>query len=584
MVKESVLSKPVYEPVHEKNIEIPMRDGTILRANVTRPDADGRFPVLVERTPYNKEIGSENAVGSPDFYARRGYAVVIQDVRGRFASDGDFYPFRDDGAGKLRDGYDTVEWAAVQPWSDGNVGTIGGSYSGATQYRNALSRPPHLRAMYVRESSADYYREWVYRGGAFELGFNMPWARNVTFTNLEHLAKNGELDKQRGIFERVEAEQDDWFERLPLFPASYMEGLSDWYNDWLDHPIDGPYWWQFNVENGHDQIETPIYHLGGWYDVFLGGTLKNYIGLRRNARTDKAKRSQKLIIGPWVHGPTNIDKQIAGEYDFGSEAIQKINEIRLPWLDHWLKDIDTGVMDDPPVRIFVMGKNEWRDESDWPLPDTQYTPYYLHGGTSNSVESLNDGTLSSNLPSGSENPNSYVYDPSKPVPTLGGNTLGIPNGVYDQREAEQLSLTFTSEPLTEELEITGPVTAVLYAMSSARDTDWVVRVTDVHPDGYARLLCDGILRARYRESFRRRKLLHPGQIYKYDIDLWATSNVFMPGHRIRVSVTSSCFPRFDRNLNTGGRVNKGAVGQVAINTVFHDEMRPSHVMLPVIRR
>ena len=584
MLKESVLSKPQYETIHEKNREVPMRDGTLLRANITRPNVDGKFPVLLERTPYNKEGGSENGVGSPEFFAQRGYVVIIQDVRGRYASDGDFYPFRDDGAGVNRDGYDTVEWAAAQSWSDGNVGTIGGSYSGATQYRNALSRPPHLRAMFVRESSADYYHEWVYRGGAFELGFNMAWAHGVTLNNLAHLVTGEEFNRQKGRLEGVGTEMDDWYAKLPLHPCPFFEGLSDWYNDWLQHPADGPYWWQFNIEKFHDQIETPIYHQGGWFDIFLAGTLKHYAGIKQRARTEKARRSQKLIIGPWVHGPGNINNQFAGEFDFGADAAKDFNEMRLPWFDHWLKGIDTGIMDEPPVRIFVMGRNQWRDESDWPLPNTHYTNYYLHSGQSSSIQSLNDGTLSPEPPEGSENPDSFVYDPADPVPTRGGNTLSIPNGVYDQRDVETLCLTFTSEPLTEELEVTGPVKAVIYGLSSASDTDWVVRLTDVHPDGYSRLLCDGILRARYRDSFEHPKPLSVGKVYKYEIDLWATSNVFLPGHRIRVSVTSSCFPRFDRNLNTGGSIHNEAAGQVAINTVMHDELRPSHIVLPVIKR
>ena len=297
-----------------------MRDGTILRGNITRPNSAGQFPVIIERTPYNKEGGSENSIGSPEFFAQRGYAVVVQDVRGRFASEGEFYPFRDDGAGVNRDGYDTVEWAAVQPWSDGKVGMIGGSYSGVTQYRNALSRPPHLRALFVRESSADYVREWVYRDGAFELGFGLAWAHHVTRTNLAHLATGEEYERHKGILDKVHEEMDDWYARLPLYPCPFLEGLSDWHNTWLDHPEDGPYWWQFNIEKGHDQIETPMYHLGGWFDIFLAGTLKHFSGLKKRARTPEARQSQKLILGPWVHGPTNVNKQVAGEFDFGAAA------------------------------------------------------------------------------------------------------------------------------------------------------------------------------------------------------------------------------------------------------------------------
>lgn len=570
--------------VHEKNVEIPMRDGTILRANITRPKAKGAFPAIVERTPYNKEGGSENAVGAPEFFAKRGYAVVIQDVRGMFASDGAFYPFRDDGAGVNRDGYDTVEWMAAQPWCSGQVGMFGGSYSGATQYRAALSRPPHLRALFVRESSADYQREWVYRDGAFELGFSLYWAHTVTSINLAHLATGEEFARHRRLLDQAKLDMNDWYARLPLHPCPFLVGLSDWHNTWLEHPEDGPYWWQFNIEKFHDQIETPTYHLGGWYDIFLAGTLKNYLGLKRRARTAKARQSQRLIIGPWVHGSGNIGVQKAGEWDFGPTAAQDINQMRLPWFDHWLKGKDNGVMAEAPVRIFVMGRNEWRAEADWPLPDTRYTNYYLHSGHSGSITSLNDGTLSALPPAGSEHPDSFVYDPDHPVPTLGGNTLGIPDGVRDQRLADALCLTYTSAPLEQELEVTGPVKAVLYALSSAPDTDWVVRLEDIHPDGYSRNLCDGILRARYRHSFAQPQLLEPGQVYRFEVDLWATSNVFLPGHRLRVVVTSSSFPRFDRNLNTGGPINKEAAGQVAINAVLHDMFRPSHIVLPLIER
>lgn len=584
MVEQTKLSKPQYETVHEKNLEVPMRDGTILRANVTRPKAEGQFPGVLERTPYNKEGGSENAIGSPEFFAQRGYAVVLQDVRGMFASEGEFYPFRDDGAGLNRDGYDTVEWMAEQPWCDGNVGSIGGSYSGVTQYRNALSRPPHLRAMFVRESSADYYQEWVYRSGAFELGFNLSWLHTVTSINLANLVEEGDLERQQKVLAQVKEELDDWYARLPLYPCPFVEGLSDWYNTWLETPEDGPYWSQFNVEKYHDQMEMPTYHLGGWFDIFQAGTLKNFMGMKRRSRTEKARQSQKLIIGPWVHGPGNINNQIAGEFDFGADAAIDSNELRLPWLDYWLKGIDSGIMTDAPVRLFVMGRNEWRDEADWPLPDTRYSNYYLHGGNSGSIDSLNDGTLSSTPPSGSENPASFVYDPDHPVPTAGGNTLNIIGGVHDHRQVDALCLTFTSEPLSAEFEVTGPVKAVLYGMSSAPDTDWVVRLEDIDPEGYSRNLCDGILRARYRDSFEQPELLDPGKIYRFEVDLWATSNAFMPGHRIRVAVTSSCFPRFDRNLNTGGPINREAVGQVAVNTVFYDEFRPSHIVLPVIER
>ena len=581
-MNSQVLSKPEYETVFEKNLEIPMRDGTILRADVTRPKAEGEFPVLIERTPYNKDGASENAVGSPQFFGQRGYAVVVQDVRGRFASDGEFYPFIDDGAGVNQDGYDTIEWLASQSWCDGNVGMIGGSYSGATQYRASLSRPPHLRALFVRESSADYHREWVYRDGAFEHGFSTYWAHAVTAGNIEHLVEEEDLDRQKKMLSKVGEEMDDWLAKLPVYPCSFLEGLSDWHNVWLNHPEAGPYWEEFNIEPYHDQVETPTYHQGAWFDIFLAGTLKNYMGMKARARTEQARRSQKLIIGPWIHGSPNINKQVVGEFDFGPKAAKDFNEMRLPWFDHWLKGVDSGGMEEPPVRIFVMGRNEWRDEQDWPLPDTVYTNYHLRDGHSGSIDSLNDGVLSADAPSDSENADTFRYDPEEPVPNLGGNTLGISDGVIDQRPVDEICLTYTTEPLDDELEVTGPVKAILYGSSSAPDTDWVVRLTDVHPDGYSRPVCDGILRARYRESFEHPKLMVPGEVYRFEVDLWATSNVFLPGHRIRVVVTSSSFPRFDRNLNTGGPIHKEAVGQVAENSIKHTSSYPSHIVLPVI--
>lgn len=577
-------SQPEHEIVHEKNLPALMRDGTTLYANVTRPAAGGPYPGLVERTPYGKEGGSENTVGSPEFFARRGYAVVIQDVRGRFASEGDFYPFRDDGAGVNRDGFDTIQWTADQDWCDGKVGMIGGSYSGATQYRAMLSRPPNLRATYVRESSADYSREWAYRDGAFELDFNSGWAHTLTSGDLEHLVTAAELESRRSVLARVKEEKTQWDSRLPLYPCSWIEGLGDWHNDWLAHPESGPYWWEFNIEPYHHEIETPVCHLGGWFDIFLAGTLKNYTGMKLRNRTEKARSRQKLIVGPWNHGPGSIANQVIGEFDFGPDASQDFNELRLPWFDHWLKGSGNGVMDEPPVRLFVMGVNRWRDEADWPLPDTRYANWYLHSGPSGAIDSLNDGVLSPETPAATAGPDSFLYDPYDPTPTLGGNCLGLPAGVFDLRPIDTRCLTYTSAPLSEPLEATGPVRAVLFALSSARDTDWVVRLEDIHPDGYSRQVCDGILRARYHESFERPELLEAGKVYRFEVDLWATSNVFLPGHRLRVAVSSSNFPRYDRNLNTGGPIHREAVGQTAVNTVFHDVLRPSHVILPLVER
>jgi hypothetical protein len=556
-----------------RDVPQTMRDGTVLRADVYLPRDRGTFPALLERTPYSKDNSPECQVGAPPFFASHGYAVVVQDVRGRFASEGRFVPFHDDGWGPNRDGYDTVEWVAAQPWCDGRVGTIGGSYAGATQYRLAPTRPPHLRAMYVRESSADYWAEWVYHGGAFELAFMLEWTVKWTLNNLARLAPSpAERAARKGILERALGELETWHRQLPLHPNPLVEGLDDWFNEFLAHPADGPFWWRWNVGLRHAEIDTPMVHLGGWFDIFLAGTLKNFSGLRAKARSQAARDAQRLVVGPWVHGPLNMAKAVQGEVDFGADAVWDYNARRLPWFDHWLKGTGEGVVDEARVQLFVMGENRWRVADDYPLPGTRYAPWYLRDA----------GGLTPDAPAGAGGADGFRYDPDDPVPTLGGATLNIPGGAYDQRPIEGRCLTYTSAPLERDLTIVGDVRCVLHAMSSAPDTDFVVRLTDVHPDGFSRLLCDGILRARYRESGTQPTPLAPGRVYELPVDLWATANTFRRGHRIRVAVTSSSFPRFDRNLNTGGAVAAEARGQAALNTVFHDALRPSRIVLPVV--
>ncbi|MBI4531176.1 MAG: CocE/NonD family hydrolase [Candidatus Latescibacteria bacterium] len=575
-------SKQRYAVTVNKNVIIPMRDGTKLAADIYLPNADGPFPVLLERTPYNKEVAGEVQVGAPEFFASRGYAVVIQDTRGRFASEGEFLPFEDDGWGVNRDGYDTVEWLAVQPWSSGKIGTIGGSYSGATQYRLLPTRPSHLAASFIRESSSDYHEEWVYRGGAFELAFSLGWALRVTRMNLQHLVSGDEYHRLEATLTKAEEELDSWCRHLPLNPLPPLGHLSSWYNEWLAHPDDNPYWWRWNIAAHHHEIDTPVYHLGGWYDIFLRGTLENFQGIRSKGRSERTRRSQKLIVGPWEHGPKNMTVSTVAGVDFGPDAALDINVFRLRWFDHWLKGIENGIRDEPPVRIFVMGKNVWRDEDDWPPRGVTYTPFYFHTGPTGSVASLNDGRLTDRHPSDAESPESFIDDPSRPLPTRGGGTLYIPAGPFDQQDVDRLSLTYTSNSLSSDLCIIGPVRCILYGLSSARDTDWVVKLCDVYPDGRSILLCDGILRARYRDSRTHPSLLDPGRLYRFEIDLWATANTFLAGHRIRVAISSSNFPRWDRNLNTGGEFGREVSGKTALNTVFHDAERPSHIVLPVI--
>ena len=548
---------------HQKNIEITMRDGTILRHNMTRPDIDGKFPVLLERTPYNKEGGSENGVGSPEFFAARGYVVIIQDVRGRFASDGDFYPFKDDGNGSNKDGYDTVEWLANQDWSTGKIGTIGGSYSGATQYRNAISNPPNVKAMFVRESSADYSEEWVYRGGAFELGFNFGWAHGVTLSNLNHLVTDEKHEEKEKMLTEVSNNIDDWHKKTPLFPTQFFDGLSDWYNDWLENPPPSDYWNEFDMSNHFGNIDIPIYHLGGWFDVFLNGTLKFYQGVSKNGKSDKTKQNQRLIVGPWVHGPTNINNRFAGEFDFGPDAALDFNELRLPWFDFWLKGKNNGIDETKKINFFVMGKNEWKQADEWPLKNTTYTKYYFNKKLNGEIKSLYSGTLSDKKEI--ENSQlSFTNNLNNPVPSLGGNTLSIPNGVFEHSSVDKQCITFSTNPLENELEVTGPVSAEIYVNSDQENSDWVVRLCDVDQSGYSRLVCDGIFRSHATS----------GEIQKIKIDMWATSNMFLKGHRLRISVTSSCFPRFDRALNNGSEESK--------NNILCGGSNASYITLPII--
>ncbi len=555
-----------------RNVVVPMRDGTRLSADVYLPRGDGPFPALVERTPYGKEASIEVQIGAPQFFTDHGYAVVIQDVRGRFASEGRFYPFKYDGWGEQQDGYDTVEWIAAQPWCDGRVGTIGGSYAGATQYRMAPTRPPHLRAMAARQSASDYWAEWVYHGGAFELGFMLHWTLRWEFFNLAHLASGDEYERRKAELADAIEDMDDLYQRLPLAPDPLVVGLEDWYNEFLAHPADGPFWQQWSIARQHHQVDTPIFHLGGWFDIFINGTLKNFTGLRANARSQAARDAQKLIVGPWIHSPANMLKPTQGDVNFGPASVRDYNEMRLPWFDYWLKGRSNVVMDEPPVQLFVMGENRWRSADTYPLPDTQYQSWYFCGG----------GGLTTMPPTTDEPPDTFLFDPAHPTPTLGGCTLYMSSGPFDQTPAEAWGLTYTSTPLPHDLTIIGPVACVLLGASSAVDTDWVVRLTDVEEDGFSRLLCDGILRARYRASHINPTPLTPGEVYEFVVDLWATANTFKAGHCIRVAVCSSSFPRFDRNLGTGEVPAQGGRVCVQHNTVFHDALRPSRIILPVI--
>ena len=572
----------------ESNVPTRMRDGTTLYADIFRPDGPGPFPTLLQRTPYDKTLPISMTSLDPLKAAKHGFAVVIQDTRGRYASEGEFYAFRDE----INDGYDTVEWAASQPWSSGKVGMYGASYVGATQWLAALARPPHLAAIIPNVTASNYHEGWTYQGGAFELGFNVSWTLlQLTLANFRAISsvKNVPQERRQQLARAVDSMESS-FRYLPLKKLPELEGgLADYFYDWLAHPDFDDYWKTLCIEDHHSNIGVPAYNIGGWYDIFLGGTIRNYLGMRANAATEDARRGQKLLIGPWLHGSRGTS--LVGTHYFGLAAdamAADLDGLHFRWFDHWLGGTDSGIMDEPPVRIFVMGDNVWRDEQEWPLSRAQPTNYYLHSdGKANTLGG--NGSLSTTPPA-EESPDMYLYNPVDPVPTRGGqlccNPYFMSNGAFDQLEVESREdvLVYSTPPLEREVEVTGPVTVTLWAATSAVDTDFTAKLVDVCEHGCARNLTDGIIRARYRESSSSPSLVEAGRVYCYTIDLWATSNVFKPGHRIRLEVSSSNFPRFDRNTNTGNIISEDTELKPALQTVLHSGEHASHVTLPLVPR
>ena len=580
-----------YRVIRERNVMVPMRDGTLLATDVFRPDAPGRYPALVNRGPY----GKDDYVAAPDhsvwFFPTHGYVVLSQDCRARFESQGDYYnPLFQE----VQDGYDTVEWAARQPWSNGRVGTTGQSYLGATQYTLATNNPlpPHLQVMAPVSASSDFHQSWVYHsGGAMEWGWMVPYAIHKGRNTLERmgredlLAQMDEYVLEPGNFGRPLS--DEWFRHLPL--RDWIERLKEtapYFREYFDQEPDGPYWWRLNLLRHLESIKVPMFHVSSWYDIFLEGALNAYRAITDRGGSELARRSQKLLVGPWAHirPYTRATSGDTGDIDFGPDAAIELHDHLRRWFDYWLKDDANGIMEEPPVNIFVMGENKWRYENEWPLARTHYTRYYLHSGGAANTRA-GDGTLST-MPPDDEPVDSFVYDPLDPAPTLRGNTLMIPHGVQDQRPAEDRPdvLVYTSDLLDSDLELTGPILVKLYAASSAIDTDFTAKLVDVRPDGYAHNLQDGIVRARYRTSARQAAFITPGQVYEYTIDLWATSHLLKAGHRLRVEISSSNFPRFDRNPNTGAPLGLDDRLESAQQTVHHSPQYPSHIVLPVIPR
>jgi len=559
-----VYSLDSYQVKVERAVKATMRDGTQLVADVYRPDMPGKFPLLLQRTPYNRTMSSDFSPQTFAFRAAsRGYVVIMQDVRGRFASEGEFYPFKYE----EHDGYDTVEWAAALPYSDGRVAMFGASYVGATQMLTAIGAPPHLVALFPCITASDYHDNWVYQSGAFVQGFMEHWTSELaedTLGRRVHLSMlEGRHERQLPVAE------------YPIFDIGTEEGLAPYFWDWLKHPSNDAYWEKWSIEKRYANITVPAYHVGGWYDMFLGGTLRNYVGIKQHGGSDAARRGQRLIIGPWYHRAAPFDGK-TGDVDFGRSAFFDQTDLALRWFDYVLKGVKNGLEKEKPVSIFVMGENVWREEDDWPLARAEITRFYLHSeGNANSASG--DGALSIE-PAPREGSDQYVYNPAEPTPTFAP--------ARDQRPVESRSdvLVYSTEPLKNAVEVTGPIAIELYVSSSAPDTDFTAKLVDVSPDGFAVNLTDGIIRGRYRNSAEHPELMTPGTPYKITIDMWATSNLFKAGHRIRLEVSSSNFPRFERNLNTGEEQSTSKRMIKATNAVLLGPSHPSALLLPVVPR
>jgi len=560
----------------EHGVEATMRDGTILRADIYRPTSEGKFPVILKRTPYDKHNPDAADFGMKG--ALRGYVVINQDVRGRYTSDGEWYPFLHES----NDGYDTIEWAAALPYSDGRVGMYGGSYVGATQMLAAIARPPHLAGICPVVTASNYHDGWTYQGGAFEQWFNESWTSGLAQDTLTRYVQK-HTDARNGVWKLPLSE-------YPLFELPHgaadterLRSLAPYFLDWLAHPDYDDYWKRWTLEDHYPDIAVPSLTVAAWYDIFLGGSLNNYVGMKHHAENEGARRGQRLLVT--IGGHAGSGRKV-GEVDFGDSAEFNEDEITLAWYDYLFKRVANDFANPKPVRIFVMGVNQWRDEMEWPLARAQNTKYFLHsGGKANSGSG--DGSLTTTAPR-TEESDRYTYDPANPVPTIGGplccDAAHLSPGPHDQRPVEERAdvLVYSTPPFTQDMEVTGPVYLEIFAKSSAPDTDFTAKLVAVWPNGFAQNLTEGIVRARYRNSQAKPELMNPGEIYKVTVNLWSTSNVFLKGHRLRLEISSSNFPRFDRNLNTGQEAGASGKPMSATNTIYHDTVHPSALILPVV--
>jgi putative CocE/NonD family hydrolase len=576
------------EVLIQRHVPAQMRDGTTLMSNVYRPVGDGPHPVLLTRLPYGKDLSADTTYFDPVKAAAQGYVVVVQDVRGRYASEGKFTPF----AHEFEDGYDSVEWASRLPGSNGGVGMFGLSYFGKTQWHAAVTQPPSLRSLAPGQAWGNHLNGVQRRGGAGELGLMQYWAQTALALEILFRRHRGEPEKIEEKLPRLIGSIDTLlagggYDALPLAELPDPEDLTPFVRSGFARGVDHETWDYLNIDGKYDLVEAPTFHIGGWYDCFIGETLRQYEAMKARAEGTRM-RPPRLLVGPWTHGSF---ESTVGEMDFGIGSsgmfvnyLGDLTAAQLRWFDATLKGNEDALEETPSVQVFVMGENRWRGYEEWPVPRSRSEPWYLHAG----------GLLSRERPTQS-GPDAYDYDPRAPVPTIGGAILMAPihrPGARDQRpnEARPDVLVYTSEVLQSDYTVLGPVHATIFAATDARDTDFVARLVDVHPDGRAIVVTDGIVRASARESYPAPGVIRPvkptpiepGRVYEYAIDLWSSGISFSAGHRIRVEITSSSFPRWERNSNTGESSVHTARTEVARQRIFHDPERPSHLTLTVV--
>ncbi|HET7035530.1 MAG TPA: CocE/NonD family hydrolase [Thermomicrobiaceae bacterium] len=544
---------------HPFEIGIPMRDGVELAASVYLPVDDSSAdaapaPAIVEITPYDKTGLADEAT----LYQGRGYAFVAVDCRGRGKSEGQWRAFFDDPA----DGHDVIEWVASQAWCDGKVGTTGLSYMGWTQWAAASERPPHLVCMVSNSAAGRWQQEIPYTNGCFQLFFGW-WVFAV----------------RRRIAERYRARHVDWDEVLRRVPldaiGDFIDPSGPTWRDMMDHDRLDDLWQSIRFDGRYDQIDIPCLHVTGWYDLEdLLGAFHHY---EHMVRESPAREQQRLLVGPWSHVGTRHPSANYGGVEFGREAAIEMDDIHLRWFDHWLKGIDNGVPGDAKVRLFEPGTNDWIESGHWPLAANEQALFLRFDGS--------DGRLTSTPPGASEPSRAYLYDPNDPAPTQ-LDVLQYPaeNPPLDQTavEARPDVLVYTSEPLSEKLVISGWPHLELFASSDGDDTEWHVKLTDLTPEGRSLKVSQGCLRASYRRSLAAPEPLTPGEVTRFDVELWPTHHAFLPGHRLRVTVTSSDFPWFARSMNRFGPLKSLGEPRVATNTIHHGASSPSRIRLPVV--